>query len=319
MQKPFKTICEQIELLKSRNMLIPNERFAKRVLTYENYYCVINGYKTPFISSTNGADSYIPNTTFNELVALYSFDRKLREILLPDLLRIEHSVKSKIIDAFSKHHGQDHTKYLRPDSFNAKDFNNFKRVNQLIFELLNLIEKQKNKHNAIKHYMDKYGAVPLWVLMRVMTFGKATSFYGCMLKEDKESVATSFSLSSDEFKSLIDFIAIFRNKCAHDERIYCHIKDQKRPYPIQILPIHNLLNIPQNAKGYKYGTQDILALLISMKYFLQENRYQSLIKHIDYALNQKLAHRLKAIPCDNIRNTMGLIGNWQILPNLQIK
>lgn len=267
----------------------------------------------PFISSTNGEDSYKPGTTFNEIVALYSFDRRLREILLPELLRIEHSVKAIIIDIFSQNHGEDHTVYLRPESFNVVGFSNFKRVNALIFDLLKLIDKQRNRHNAVQHYMNKYGSVPLWVLSKVMTFGRINSFYGCMCKEDKEKVAAAFHLSPADFKSLIDFIAIFRNKCAHGERIYCHIKDQKRPSPIHNMPLHSLLSIPKNHKGYKYGTQDILALLIAMKYFLQSTRYKNLIRRIDYALNQKLNYRLKTISCNEIRKIMGLQENWQQL------
>lgn len=314
MTKPFITVDEQITLLESRKMQIPDKKFAQHVLSYENYYYVINGYKAPFIASTNGDDVYKAGTSFRELVALYTFDRKLREILLPDLLRIEHAIKARIIDVFSKHHGEDHMKYLRPECFNSRDFQNFKRTNALIFDLLMLIDKQKRRHNAIQHYMDKYNSVPLWVLTKVMTFGKINSFYACMLKEDKDAVAASFGLSASDFKSLVDFIAIFRNKCAHSERIYCHIKDQKRPMPIHTLPIHAQLEIPKNKKGYKYGTQDILALLIAMKFFSQPDRYQRLIKKIDYALNHKLAYRLHSISCDDIRKIMGLVVDWQKLP-----
>lgn len=317
MDKPFRTIDEQIEILKGRGVEIPDEHFAKRVLTYENYYYVINGYKAPFISSTNGEDSYKKGTSFNELVALYSFDRRLREILFPDLLRIEHSIKSVIVDTFSNHHGEDHTKYLRPDSFNSKEFSNFKRTNNLIFDLLKLIEKQRSRHNAIKHYTETYGFVPLWVLSKVMTFGKINSFYGCMLKEDKEDVAAAFGLDAADFKSLIDFLAVFRNKCAHGERIYCHIKDQKKPSPIHALSIHSMLGIPKNNKGYKYGTQDILALLVAMKFFLQPDRYAKLISRVSYALNKKLDHRLHSIPCDDIRRIMGLVGNWEDLSKIE--
>ena len=318
MNKPYKNVEEQIAILEGRNVNIRNKRFARHILLYENYYYVINGYKAPFISSTNGNDAYKPGTDFNEIVALYSFDRCLREILLPELLRIEHSVKAIIIDVFSKNHGEDHNQYLRPESFNITGPSNFKRANALIFDLLRLIDKQKSHHNAIKHYVEKDGSVPLWVLSKVMTFGKMSSFYGCMSKEDKENVAAAFQLSSADFKSLIDFIAVFRNKCAHGERIYCHIKDQKRPSPIHNLPLHHLLSIPQNRKGYKYGTQDILALLIAMKYFLHSERYKNLIRRIDYALNKKLRYRLKTIPCNDIRKIMGLEGNWQHLASINL-
>ena len=319
MDKIYKTIDEQMDILKSRKVIIEKEAFARKVLAYENYYYVINGYKSPFIASTNSGDSYKSGTTFREIVALYSFDRRLREILFPNLLRIEHSIKSVIIDVFSSQHGHDHTSYLRPDSFNSADFVNFKRTNTLIFDLLKLIDREKRRHNAIAHYINGYGYVPLWVLTKVMTFGKINSFYGCMKKEEKEIVASRFGLNATDYKSLVDFIAVFRNKCAHGERVYCHIKDQKRPSPIRSLPLHEALGIPKNAKGYKYGTQDILALLIAMKYFSQPDRYNRLINKVNYALNKKLASRLHTIPSEDIRNIMGLVGNWQKLAELKIQ
>jgi hypothetical protein len=315
--KPYKTIDEQLAILRARNVQIPRKSFARRVLTYENYYYVINGYKAPFIASTQPDDTYKPGTTFNEIFALYSFDRRLREILFPELLRIEHSVKSIIIDVFSKYHGHDHTSYLRPDSFNTTTFDNFKRANALIFDLLKLIDKQRTRHGALTHYMTKYQFVPIWVLSKVMTFGKINSFYGCMLLKDKTEVAAAFQLQPGQFKSLVDFITIFRNKCAHGERIYCHLKDQKKPSPIPVLPLHTKLSIHNNKKGYKHGTQDILALLIAMKYFLQPGRYSRLIGRVDYALNTKLSRRLRTIPCSDIQEVMGLLDSYdwaRILP-----
>lgn len=309
--KLYKTIDEQLDILEKRKITIGNRGFAKKVLAYENYYYVINGYKSPFISSTNPEDCYRQGTSFHEIVSLYSFDRRLREILFPNLLRIEHCIKSVIIDVFSSHHGHDHTSYLRPESFNSTDFVNFKRTNALIFDLLKLIDREKHRHNAIAHYMDDYGYVPLWVLTKVMTFGKINSFYACMKKNEKEEVASRFDLGAADFKSLVDYLAVFRNKCAHGERVYCHIKDQKKPSPIRSLPLHKQLSLPKNAKGYKYGTQDILALLIAMKFFSQPDRYSHLVKQVDYALNQKLAHRLHSIPCEDIRKIMGLFGHWQ--------
>ena len=82
------------------------------------------------------------------------------------------------------------------------------------------------------------------------------------------------------------------------------------------MSVHESLKIPRNDKGYKYGTQDVLALLIAMKYFLQGDRYRKLIKHIDYALNIKLAKRLHSISVDDIKSIMGLTGNWTDLPKI---
>lgn len=313
-QKTYKPNMELINLLESRHMTIFNKTWASRILDYENYYYVINGYKKIFITSTVPEDCYREGTTFNELLALYTFDRTIREKLLVELLRVEHIIKSRIVVVFSKHHGHDHTAYLRPENFNSASFENFKRTNSMIFDILKLIDAQKNKHGSVKHYMDKYGYVPLWVLSKVMTFGKLNSFYACLKYEEKTEIASAFSLSPKEFKGVIDFIANLRNKCAHGERIYCHSRDIPLPRPIPNLKEHDLLEIPKNDSGHRrYGIQDILALLISLRYFLSPNRYNHLLNKIDYALHKKLEHRLGSINVSVVENIMGLNCPWLLL------
>ena len=177
-------------------------------------------------------------------------------------------------------------------------------------DLMKMINKRKFNHEAIAHYVGKYGFVPLWVLSKVMTFGKINSFYAIMLNAEKIKVAESFNLSPKNFKSLVDYLAKFRNKCAHGERIYSSSRDSFRPRPIPRLPIHDVLNIPCNAKGYKYGINDMLALLIAMKPFMQEARFSHLVDRINYALNTKLKRRLNSHAFEYVTHTMGLVDSW---------
>ena len=82
---------------------------------------------------------------------------------------------------------------------------------------------------------------------------------------------------------------------------------------------HELLRIPRNQKGYKYGTQDILALLIAMKFFMQPSRYAHLIRKVNYSLNEKLSKRLHTIPVTDIENIMGLYKGWTSLPEMGLR
>lgn len=47
--KEFKTIEEQIELLKSRGIIVNDEQEAYKILITNNYYNIINGYKDMFL------------------------------------------------------------------------------------------------------------------------------------------------------------------------------------------------------------------------------------------------------------------------------
>lgn len=72
--KEFKTLEEQIELLKTRNILFNDEESTRKILLHNNYYNIINGYKDLFLD-TNNPTVYKQNTTFEEIYSLYEFDR----------------------------------------------------------------------------------------------------------------------------------------------------------------------------------------------------------------------------------------------------
>lgn len=120
-EKIYQSYRQQINILHSRGMVIEKGSQcsrAMRVLEHENYYNVINGYKELFLASpaTSTADeTYKPGTTFDEIYALYNFDRALRNIYLKYLLKLENTFKTVIAHEFSKKYGHDN--YLKIENF----------------------------------------------------------------------------------------------------------------------------------------------------------------------------------------------------------
>lgn len=88
MEKDFKTVEEQIILLKERGIVI-NDESAKEILTENNYYYLINGYKNMFLDNRYQKEKYIENVSLEEIYALYKFDGELRMNLLRYILIIE--------------------------------------------------------------------------------------------------------------------------------------------------------------------------------------------------------------------------------------
>ena len=84
--KVFKNLNEQIEILKNRGLVIQNETVAKNILLRENYF-FINGYRHLFAKEA-GTDTFLDGTTFDELYATFSFDRKIRNIFFRYILDI---------------------------------------------------------------------------------------------------------------------------------------------------------------------------------------------------------------------------------------
>ncbi|WP_413627669.1 hypothetical protein R4B61_00260 [Fructilactobacillus vespulae] len=62
--KNFKTIENQIDILKNRGLSIKNDSEANLYLLTNNYYNIINGYSKYFMKQ--GTDEYIESASFDE-------------------------------------------------------------------------------------------------------------------------------------------------------------------------------------------------------------------------------------------------------------
>src|SRR5699024_421020 len=151
--KFFKTIDEQIEILKSRGLILDesdNYKKVKQYLLTNNYYDVINGYARYFLKNTN---SFEDNVTFNEITFLYEFDTAIRNTLFNYIILEEKHIRGLV------------AYYIREEC-NKKD--NF----YLRKKILKKIDNNKNSRhdNSIRHHYLKYQCVPFWVIVNYLTF-----------------------------------------------------------------------------------------------------------------------------------------------------
>ena len=79
--KPFKTIDEQIIILQNKGLEINDVNSAKTALAELNYYR-LSGYTLTLRKN----DKFYTGTTFDDVMQIYQFDRKLKFLLL-DLLK----------------------------------------------------------------------------------------------------------------------------------------------------------------------------------------------------------------------------------------
>ena len=82
----FKETQDQIIIQQGRGLQIVNNAATQRIIEAENYYKLFNGYKEPFLDSTKSDETYLPGTKFEEIYALYLFDRELRNIFIRYIL-----------------------------------------------------------------------------------------------------------------------------------------------------------------------------------------------------------------------------------------
>ena len=103
MEKNFKTINEQVDILKSKSLIIEDEEAVKETLLRENYFFIM-GYRHVFLKSETER-KFIPGTTFDEVYSLFTFDRDFRNIIFKNVLVIENQLKSVISYQLSKKYG----------------------------------------------------------------------------------------------------------------------------------------------------------------------------------------------------------------------
>lgn len=312
-EKVFKSYDEQLEILCSRGLGIDD--YSKNILKKENYYNVINGYKDLFLESILPIEKYKNGTKLSEIYGLYEFDRELRFIFLKRLLIIENYLKSLISYKFSEKYS--HNNYLKLENFETcnKDIKGIQDIMQVISTLQKSISDQVGKHNAVTHYITEYGYVPLWVLVNVLTFGNISKLYGVLKLQDRQAIAKELGLQENVLKSYLKLMSIFRNICAHDERLY---NTKLKGTEIISSSIHNELGLTKDKNGkYNKGTNDVLALLICVKKLLPDEEHEAndLISQIDEQI-KRLETKIHAVEITEVLNLMGFPENWNNLINV---
>jgi abortive infection bacteriophage resistance protein len=99
--KPFKTLDEQIQILRDRGMIIHDEESAKDYLLSNTYYNIINGYSKYF---PRNVKQYTAGTSFNEVCQLYLFDKELKQAFFEALISAETHIKSIFAHRFAEAH-----------------------------------------------------------------------------------------------------------------------------------------------------------------------------------------------------------------------
>ena len=308
MKKEFKTIEEQVEILKRKGLIIEDEEETKEILLRENYF-FINGYRLLLMNSYSDK-TFVKGSTFKELYALFLFDRSMRNIIFKYLLIIENQLKSITSYQLSKKYGYQEKDYLNPKNF-TEDRSKIRRVKDLIEKMKRQVRINGTKHNATLHYIKNYGYVPMWILVKVLSFGIVCELYSVLKKEDQIEIASVFNVSTEYLEDFLPILANYRNLCAHEDIMF----DHKTEKVIPDTEYHEKLNIFKMDDEYIYGKNDIFAVIIMLKYLLRKDDFRIMLKEIDYE-KELLDSRIDSIPIEKILDRMGIPKNYLDLLDL---
>ena len=190
--KEFKTIEEQMDLLVSRGLSIPDRKKAAEFL-YENNYYRVSGYSL----TLRKHDRFYPSVSVQNIIDIYEFDYHFRHILLKYMDNIEVRVKSIYAYEFTKRYPP--TGYLDAALFS-----------------------DQHKHSAILSKAEQ--------LKQRRRPHEVSMLYAISPGDVKTAVAQAAGLTASGEKLMEHFMhrmTIIRNLCAHSSRLYNRLFEQK--------------------------------------------------------------------------------------------
>jgi len=308
MEKQFKSLDEQISILKEKGLIIEDEEFAKEILLRENYF-FINGYRTLLMNSYQDK-TFILGATFKELYSIFLFDRYIRNILFKNLMVIENQLKSVVSYQLSRKYGYRDKDYLNVKNFTKEKFKN-RRVKDIIEKMKRQVRNNGAHHMATQHYITNYGYIPMWVMVKVLSFGIVCELYSILKNEDQVSVADMFGVNTNYMESFLPILSNYRNLCAHEDIVYDHRTEKG----IVNTPYHQKLHIPIMDDEYIYGKNDIFSVFIIFKYLLRKDDFRMMMREVNYEID-RLDGVINSIPINKILDRMGIPDNYMDLVDM---
>lgn len=212
--KPYLDVQGQINLLISRGLTIFDAAKAAKYLDYIGYYR-LSAYMYPFLQNPKSNHQYKTGATFEKIMMLYRFDKKLRLLIFNEIDKIEVAVRNAITSTACE---ATNNPFWMTDAVNYA--NNAKFISTLD-KIDN--ELQHSHEDFILHfqnsYSDKYP--PAWMLAEILPFGILTNIYNNLNdKRLKKKVAQKFGLHVIPFQSWLTIITLTRNACCHHRRVW---------------------------------------------------------------------------------------------------
>lgn len=214
-QKPPLNVEQHLALLCDRGLLIPNKESATQTLNTISYYR-LSAYCKPFQDANN---HFIKGTSLDQIIELYTFDRKLRLLIADAIERVEVAFRSAISNVMSMHHGA--LWYMQKDLFKTHNRyrNNFHTI---LLQNINDICSHP-KEDFLQHFYRQYSQTypPSWMIIECLSFGTLSlMFKNLNAMCYKKQIANLIGMPCTILESWIESLVFTRNLCAHHSRLW---------------------------------------------------------------------------------------------------
>jgi abortive infection bacteriophage resistance protein len=199
------TFEQQINILKSRGLVVNKEDLAFRTLQRVNYYRL-----SAYGLSLKQDDKYHSGTTFDQILALYEFDRRFRYLIMEMTEQVEIAFRTHISYYIAHTYG----------ALGHLEMEHFEKHEMFLTELEK--EIKRSQEIFIKHHFDNYkGNIPVWVAIEVLSFGALSKLFSNMKSEAQNEIANSnYRVPAIYLGSWLKCLSYIRNICAHYGRLY---------------------------------------------------------------------------------------------------
>lgn len=279
--QPSMTIEEQVANLKNIGLIVNDEEYAKKILNDISYFRLIKAYSLNLKPKNS---NYNDKVTFEQIVELYLFNANFRQLLFPEIEKVEINVRCRVANYFAEKYGV--LGYLDKNNFTNKNYHEI-----FIHDIRDEI-RRNSKAPFVQNFCENYkgGELPIYALVEVFSFGTLSKFYKNMINADKKAISLSFGVGYIYFESWLESISYVRNICAHYGRIY-NAKLSKTPI------------LYKEYRQAGIGNNRIFSTLLCLKHLLKTDVHWNLFVERIGLLFDKY---------ENVSiNTMGFPNHWK--------
>jgi abortive infection bacteriophage resistance protein len=274
--KPALSLDAQIDLLSERGLIIKDREFAKIFLKSISYYR-LSGYYFTRYKEPKSNHLFYPDTTFEQILDTYIFDRKLRVLVFDQIEKIEVAFRASFALHFSNAHGPFwylEEKYYKGNNQNLRDQFCKKLNENFVHSKEEFISKFKENYDGPLHSLAiPYCANPLppwWMAVEILTITELSRLYSNLnrnsasldsVNKSIQSICNDFETVDKRLGSWLKTISFIRNVCAHHSRLWNRTNPSQ---PSQSGAQQSWLKapIPESEKGLLYAGLSIVKYLL---------------------------------------------------------
>lgn len=259
--KPALSLQDQALQLQHRGLVVTDMARLVRYLNHIGYYrlsayCLT--YEVPPAAGQARTHQFQDGTRFEQVLALYIFDRKLRLLVMEAIERCEVAVRTGWAHGMSMRHGA----HAHMDSECFKDpWQHMQDLAKVAKDI------HQSRETFVEHYRKQYTSPllpPIWAVVETMSLGSLSRWFANSNSTDaKKEVSQSLGMPNIEvLEQVLHALTPLRNACAHHSRLW------NRRFPIQLPAIKKYQaslvspNSPKHQAHYLYNYLTILALVM---------------------------------------------------------